>query len=81
VLEYSGAFIQIYREEARYLDRTVHWLERVGLDYVKQRVVDDAEGRKAAYERLLYALQGAVNPWAERVEKRDQYKEFETISV
>ena len=81
VLEYSGAFIQIYREEARYLDRTVHWIARVGLDYVKKRVLEDAEGRKAAYERLLYALQGAVNPWAERVEKRDQHKEFETITV
>jgi nitrite reductase (NADH) large subunit len=81
VLEYSGAFIQIYREEARYLDRTVHWVERVGLEYVKKRVLEDAEGRKAAYERLLYALQGAVDPWAERVQKRDEHKEFETISV
>lgn len=81
VLEYSGAFIQIYREEARYLDRTVHWIERVGLDYVKKRVLEDAEGRKAAYERLLYALQGAIEPWAERVQKRGQYKEFETITV
>ena len=78
---YSGAFIQIYREEARYLDRTVHWLERVGLDYVKKRVVEDVEGRKAAYERLLYALQGAVNPWAERVQNREQYKEFASINV
>ena len=81
VLEYSGAFIQIYREEARYLDRTVHWIERVGLDYVKQRVVEDAEGRKAAYERLLYALQGAKDPWKERAQKHDQYKEYETISL
>ncbi|HAJ71110.1 MAG TPA: nitrite reductase large subunit [Methylophilaceae bacterium] len=81
VLEYSGAFIQIYREEARYLDRTVHWIERVGLDYVKQRVLEDAEGRKAAHERLLYALQGAVDPWAERVQKREEHKEFETIAV
>lgn len=81
VIEYSGAFIQIYREEARYLDRTVHWIERVGLDYVKKRVLEDAEGRKAAYERLLYALQGSVDPWAERVEKRDEHKEFETIVI
>ncbi|HEY0907191.1 MAG TPA: nitrite reductase large subunit NirB, partial [Methylophilus sp.] len=81
VIEYSGAFIQIYREEARYLDRTVHWIERVGLDYVKKRVVEDAEGRKAAYERLLYALQGAVDPWAERVQKRDAHKEFDTITI
>jgi nitrite reductase (NADH) large subunit len=81
VLEYSGAFIQIYREEARYLDRTVHWVERVGLEYVKTRVVEDAEGRKAAYERLLYTLQGSVDPWAERVKNREQHKEFETITI
>jgi nitrite reductase (NADH) large subunit len=81
VLEYSGAFIQIYREEARYLDRTVHWIERVGLDYVKKRILEDAEGRKAAYERLLYALQGSVDPWAERVQKRDEHKEYDTITL
>lgn len=81
VLEYSGAFIQIYREEARYLDRTVHWIERVGLEYVKQRVLEDAIGRKAAYERLLYALQGSVDPWAERVNHRNKHKEFEIIAV
>ncbi|QDC44571.1 nitrite reductase large subunit NirB [Methylophilus medardicus] len=81
VIEFSGAFIQIYREEARYLDRTVHWIERIGLDYVKKRVVEDAEGRKAAFERLLYALQGSVDPWAERVNHRDQHKEFDTITV
>lgn len=81
VLEYSGAFIQIYREEARYLDRTVHWIDRVGLEYVKQRVLEDAEGRKAAFDRLLYALQGAVDPWAERVKKSNEYKEFETIEI
>jgi len=81
VMEYSGAFIQIYREEARYLDRTVHWIERVGLEYVKQRILEDAEGRKAAYERLIYALQGASDPWAERVQNREQHKEYETITV
>jgi nitrite reductase (NADH) large subunit len=81
VIEYSGAFIQIYREEARYLDRTVHWIERMGLEYVKQRVLEDTEGRKAAFERLLYALQGAVDPWAERATKRDEHKEFETIEI
>jgi nitrite reductase (NADH) large subunit len=81
VLEYSGAFTQIYREEARYLDRTVHWIERVGLEYVKQRILEDAESRKAAYERLLYALQGSVDPWAERVSQRAKHKEFEIIAV
>jgi nitrite reductase (NADH) large subunit len=81
VLEYSGAFIQIYREEARYLDRTVHWIERVGLEYVKQRVLEDADGRKEAYERLLYALQGAVEPWGERVKSKALSKQYEIIAV
>lgn len=81
VLEYSGAFIQIYREEARYLDRTVHWIERVGLEYVKQRMLEDSNSRKAAYERLLYALQGAVEPWGERVKNKALRKQYEIIAV
>jgi nitrite reductase (NADH) large subunit len=66
VLEYAGAFLQLYREEARYLDRTVHFVKRVGLDYCRQRVVEDAESRKALCERLKFALQGVPDPWAER---------------
>src|SRR3546814_10566705 len=37
VLEYSGAFLQLYREEAFYLERTVHYLARVGLEHAKDR--------------------------------------------
>jgi len=68
VKEYAGAFLQLYREEAYYLDRTVHYIERVGLDYVKRKIVEDAPGRKALYERLLYSLEGLRDPWAERVQ-------------
>jgi nitrite reductase (NADH) large subunit len=81
VLEYSGAFLQLYREEARYLDRTVHWVERVGMDYVKAKVLDDAANRKALYERLLYALQGEKDPWLERAREGVEKHEFEAITV
>ncbi len=81
VMEISGAFLQLYREEARYLDRTVHWLERVGLDYAKAKVVDDLENRKALYERLLFALQGEKDPWAEIVESPALRAQFEPLSV
>src|SRR3990167_4602088 len=67
VMEYSCAFIQLYREEARYLDRTVHWVQRVGMDYVKKRIVEDAAGRLALYERLTDALRDEKDPWQERV--------------
>ncbi|MDD5299446.1 MAG: nitrite reductase large subunit NirB [Gallionella sp.] len=67
VMEYASAFIQLYREEARYLDRTVHWVQRVGMDYVKKRIVADATGRKALHERLKDALCDEKDPWQERV--------------
>ena len=66
VMEYSGAFIQLYREEGYYLERTVHYVQRVGLDYCKAKVVEDAENRKALYDRLLFTLQGYKDPWLER---------------
>ena len=67
VKEYTGAFLQLFREEAHYLDRSVHYIARVGLDYVKQRVVEDAANRRALYERLLYALDGLPDPWQARI--------------
>jgi len=67
VMEYSSAFIQLYREEARYLDRTVHWVQRVGMGYVKKRIVEDAAGRQALHERLKDALRDEKDPWQERV--------------
>ena len=65
VMEYTGAFCQLYREEGWYLERTVHYVNRVGLDYVKKRILDDAEGRKALWERLQFALDGEPDPWFE----------------
>lgn len=81
VMEYTGAFLQLYREEARYLDRTVHWVGRVGMDYVKKRILDDAEERKALYGRLQYALQGEVDPWQEHANKKTNQHEFESLTV
>ncbi|MBN8441380.1 MAG: NAD(P)/FAD-dependent oxidoreductase [Thauera sp.] len=66
VREYSAAFLQLYREEGFYLERTVHYVHRVGLEHVKKLVVDDAENRKALYARLLFAVQDYKDPWAER---------------
>jgi nitrite reductase (NADH) large subunit len=79
VKEYTGAFLQLYREEGFYLERTCHYVARVGLDYVKSIVVDNAERRKELYERLLYALQGYEDPWAKAVATRS--KEYEALEV
>jgi nitrite reductase (NADH) large subunit len=84
VMEYSGAFIQLYREEGYYLERTVHYVQRVGLDYCKAKVVDDAENRKALYDRLLFTLQGYKDPWLERSASAgdtELKKPFEDLTV
>ncbi|HET9646154.1 MAG TPA: nitrite reductase large subunit NirB, partial [Burkholderiaceae bacterium] len=65
VLEYAGAFLQLYREEGWYLERTCHYVARVGLDHVKKKVLDDAAHRKALWERLQFALDGEPDPWHE----------------
>ena len=78
VMEYASAFIQLYREEARYLDRTVHWVQRVGMDYVKKRIVADAAGRLALYERIKDALRDEKDPWQERV-RGTEAREFVPI--
>lgn len=60
------AFIQLYRENARYLDRPYKWLKKVGLDWVKGRVLDP-EIRAGLIER--FDLSQSVcqkDPWAER---------------
>jgi nitrite reductase (NADH) large subunit len=80
VKEFTGAFLQLYREEAHYLDRTVHYIARVGLDYVKRKIVDDEANRKALYERLLFSLEGLPDPWKDRIEGTQQ-REYIPLTV
>lgn len=65
VLEHAGAFLQLYREEGWYLERTVHYVARVGLEHVRAHVVDDAQERRALWERLQFALADQPDPWHE----------------
>ncbi len=81
VLEYTGAFCELYRQEGWYLERTVHYVSRVGLDYVKKRILDDHEGRKALWERLQFALDGEPDPWFEFDKASVDTRQFEAIAA
>lgn len=81
VLEYSGAFLQLYREEGWYLERTVHYISRVGLDYVKKKILDDAEGRRALWERLQFSLADEPDPWFEMSRAHVDERQFIPIAV
>jgi nitrite reductase (NADH) large subunit len=81
VREYNGAFLQLYREEAFYLERTVHYLQRVGMEHIKKAVLEDPVRRKALNERLQFSLSFEQDPWKERLEQPLLKKEFEVIPV
>ncbi|MGB3847404.1 MAG: nitrite reductase large subunit NirB [Sphingopyxis sp.] len=71
-MDYCAAFIQLYREEARYLERTAPWIERVGLAHIVARIVDDEPGREALRARFLYSQSFSQDdPWAQRAEGAD----------
>ena len=66
-LHYCAAFIQLYREEARYLERTAPWIERVGVEYIRQRIAEDAAGRDELAARFYFSQTFSQDdPWAQR---------------
>ncbi|MGR3802996.1 nitrite reductase large subunit NirB [Marinibacterium profundimaris] len=74
-IDLTIAFVQLYRENAKYLDRPYKWVAKVGLDWVKERVVHDLDNRAALIER--FAISQSVyqkDPWAEHAAtKTDAY--------
>jgi len=81
VLEYCGAFIQLYREEGHYLERTAPWVERVGLNHIKQHVVEDSAQRKALHQRFLFSQTFAqIDPWKARAEG-EQANEYRSLKI
>ena len=81
VLEYTGAFCELYRQEGWYLERTVHYVNRVGLDYVKKKILDDPAGRKALWEQLQFALDGEPDPWFDFKDASVDTRQFNAITA
>ncbi|WP_299350815.1 nitrite reductase large subunit NirB [uncultured Shimia sp.] len=71
VIDLATAFIQLYRENAKYLDRPYKWVAKVGLDWVKEQVVEDLENRAALIERFEISQSVyRTDPWADHVKTR-----------
>ncbi|MEW9668515.1 nitrite reductase large subunit NirB [Ammoniphilus sp. 3BR4] len=80
VLEWSAAFMQYYRETAKYLERTSHWVERVGLEHI-QEVLAEASTREELVKRMDQALAVTKDPWKEAIEEKEVRTMFETVSI
>jgi len=79
-IEYVGAYCQLYREDALYLERTAPWIDRVGLSFVTEQLVDDEANRKALHARFLVSqLKTQNDPWKERAEGAQSHQ-FEVIT-
>ncbi len=82
VLEYCSAFMQLYRQEAHYLERTAPWVERVGLEHVKEKVVNDAQSRARLNARFLMSQKFVQkDPWAERATQGVHAHEFKSLEL
>ncbi len=67
VLRLAGRFFQYYIENAKYLERTYGFVERIGLEKIKAIVVDDAEGMAARLDAAMEAqVQAYRDPWLDR---------------
>ncbi len=80
VLEWTAAFLQYYRENAQYLERTSHWVERVGLDPIRE-VLADTDTRKELIERIDKSLAVTTDPWKEHIENEKLRSMFDKIIV
>ena len=74
-IEAIGALTQLYREQGRYLERIYKWAKRVGLETIRQQIMEDGERRRILYERFVFSQQFAQNdPWAERANGKDAHE-------
>jgi NAD(P)H-dependent nitrite reductase large subunit len=67
-LLYMGRFMQYYRENAKYLERTYDFVERMGIEKLRAILLDDAEGICARLDAEIKAAADAyADPWREAV--------------
>ncbi|WP_054308612.1 nitrite reductase large subunit NirB [Mesorhizobium sp. 1M-11] len=74
-MEAIVALVQMYREQARYLERIYKWAKRIGLDEIRRQIMADPDRRKAYFERFVFSQKFAqVDPWSERVSGKDKHE-------
>ncbi|GAA0918157.1 nitrite reductase large subunit NirB [Virgisporangium aurantiacum] len=65
VMTLAGRFIQYYRENANWLERTYSFVPRIGVDRIRELLDEDGEGLD---ERVEEAVAAYKDPWKEGAE-------------
>jgi nitrite reductase (NADH) large subunit len=83
-LEHIVALVQMYREQAHYLERIYKWAKRIGIEEIRRQIMQDEEKRTAYFDRFVFSQKFAqVDPWSERVSGKDkhEFKPMATIGM
>ncbi|WP_299504508.1 nitrite reductase large subunit NirB [uncultured Roseobacter sp.] len=83
IIDVVKAVTQLYRENAKYLDRIYKWMNKVGIDWIISRVVEDAAERAALIERFEVSQSiYRKDPWAEHAtERAETYQPVADLSL
>jgi nitrite reductase (NADH) large subunit len=75
LVEMIGAFLQYYRETAKYLERTSAWVERIGIDHIRE-VLSDELMVKEYNNRIDEALSVVQDPWKEAINNKNLLRDL-----
>ncbi len=75
LVEMIGAFLQYYRESAKYLERTSAWVERLGIDHIRE-VLSDELMVKEYNNRINEALSVVQDPWKEAINNKNLLRDL-----
>jgi nitrite reductase (NADH) large subunit len=65
-MTFTGRFMQYYREQAKYKERTYTFVERVGIDRIRALIVDDSDGIAAELDAAMKrSTEATYDPWLE----------------
>ncbi|MDB5054749.1 MAG: NasD3 [Bacilli bacterium] len=78
VLEWNGAFLQYYRENAKFNERTAEWIELVGIQSVRD-ALESQEVRISLVERIEKTLSLTTDPWKEIIAKEKLSQTFQPL--
>nr|WP_321984768.1 nitrite reductase large subunit NirB [uncultured Lichenicoccus sp.] len=71
VMQITARFMQYYRENAKWKERTYTFVERVGIERLRAVVVDDSDGIVEALDAAMQrSVDAAYDPWREAVHPR-----------
>jgi nitrite reductase (NADH) large subunit len=82
VLTLMGRFMQYYRENARYAERSYTFVERIGIERLRSILIEDADGEAVRLDREMEATVAAYrDPWQEGIAPIEPHQFGDTLPI